>query len=149
MITILELKERIKETEQELTDLHATLRIMERFQGNKEVNAAKIEETESLEIKEDGIIDLNSLELPTKTKVNKITLLDDIRKVITRFGTQEFTITHIEEVLKRMGKSSDSKSFRNRIAINVKKLLDEGNIIERTYEGSGNDPHRYKLINVE
>ena len=71
-------------------------------------------------------------------------LLMEIRGVVERLGDQEFSISHVEEILRKMGKGSETKHFKSRIWDCIRKLTREG-VLTRTHMGVGRDPHRYRL----
>ena len=76
------------------------------------------------------------------------TLLEDIKGLIGRFGSQEFTVNHVDAVLRQMGKGSDAKHYKNRISITIRKLIDEG-LITLSHKGFGSEPHRYRVAKGE
>ncbi|AKU54691.1 hypothetical protein ACTBAC_004504 [Vibrio parahaemolyticus] len=142
-IDVEQIRNRILELESELEDLRVTLKVIERYSGE----VAEPTSMPKAELRgENGIFDLNSIKLPEISSVKRPTLLDDIRDVVMNLGDQEFTVTHIEFLLKELGKATDAPSFKNRVAKNIKVILDEGNVIERVHKGSGKDPHVYKRL---
>ena len=134
-----DLQKKIEETERELMELKAVYRVMERLGGfSSEAGSVRAQP-----IEDSGAIDLNDLELPGKRVKRKSTLLTDIKSLVERFGSQEFTVSHIDAALKRMGKGSGAKHFKSRIAIIIRKLTD-GGVLTRTHKGTGSDPHKYR-----
>lgn len=142
-IDITEVEKEIAEAKQHLADLEAMHRILSRrsdTSGSKPVKAT------TPTIGESGTINLDDLQMPKKADRKKATLHNDIKNVTERFGNQEFTVTHVEVALQQMGKGSTAKHFKNRVSTEIRKLTDS-NFLTRTYEGFGNDPHRYRLKN--
>ncbi len=138
--TLKDLDQMIAEAEKDLEELKAARRVMEKF-GSKssessEVNTSSIGDT--------GIINLDDVALPVKAVKNDDTLMANIKKLVKRFGTQEFTVTQVDAVLRQMGKGSNAKHFKNRVSIIIRQLTDEG-MLEKIFEGSGNVPHKYRL----
>lgn len=88
------------------------------------------------------LLDISSL--VTEDASRKRTFVDDLRDVLRRFGAQEFSITHAEAALKKLGVKVAGKTPRSRISASLSKLNDEGFIV-KTFEGGGNVPHRYKI----
>lgn len=77
-------------------------------------------------------------------KSKKRTLVDDVRDVVSQFGSNEFTIAHVDAALGKMGVVVDAKSPRARMSVALGKLVDE-NFVVMTFKGGGNIPNRYKL----
>jgi hypothetical protein len=90
----------------------------------------------------DYLIQLNDLFSDVENR--RRTLTDDVRDVVRRFGTQEFTVAHAEAAMKRLGIELVGKTPRARIALAITKLCDEKTVV-RTFVGAGNVPHRYRL----
>ena len=134
------LKQEIAETEQVLAGLKALLR-------SKEGREAKPANTgsEARTLAETGTIDLDQLDLPPRTSRKKSTLSDDVMNVIERFGGKDFTVRHVEAALRQTGKGSTAKHFINRVSVVIRSLTDDG-VLERTFKGVGNDPHKYRLV---
>ena len=82
--------------------------------------------------------------ISTVEKVKKHTITDDVRDVVSQFGTNEFTVVHVDAALKKLGIAIDSKSPRARISVSLAKLVSEG-YVTKLFEGSGNVPNLYKL----
>jgi hypothetical protein len=72
------------------------------------------------------------------------TLRTEVTDVINRLGDQEFSIAHIDAALKKMGVVVNGNYPRSRISTILAKLENEG-ILIKTFGGSGNVPHKYKL----
>lgn len=140
-VTLEDLRKRLQEAEQEVEELKAAVRVMERLEGVK--TQGPVNDLRRPRLAETGVINLDELDLPKKAKEQKITLGDEVRNVIERFGSQEFTVSHVEAALRQMGKGSDAKHFKNRVSINIRKLCAEG-LLEKTHEGIGSDPHKYR-----
>ena len=115
----------IEKTERELEDLKATYRVMERLDGFAARSSTKASSVTPA-IGESGVINLDDVELPGKKVKLGPTLLEDIKGLIGRFGSQEFTVNQVDAVLRQMGKGSNAKHFKNRISITIRKLIAEG-----------------------
>lgn len=74
----------------------------------------------------------------------KRTLLDDVRDTVSKFGSNEFNVGHVDAALQKMGIKVDAKSPRARISLMLGKLVEEG-FLTMTFKGAGNVPNRYKL----
>ena len=138
-----DIQKAIEETERELAELKAAYRVMERlggFAAESNTRAGSVTST----IGESGEINLDEVEIPGKPVKHKSTLSNDIRGLIGRFGSQEFTVNHVDAVLKKMGKGSDAKHFKNRVSAAIRKITDEG-LITLSHKGVGSDPHRYRV----
>lgn len=147
-ITLQQLKKRETELRQELEDVAAAVRVIERLDGGDSA-AASLIDSDAPELGDSGAINLDDLLVPKRAKSRKATLLNDAKAVIDRFGTQEFTTTQLFAALiqtgkgKGKGKGVSSKNFKNRVSMTVRKLASEG-FLQRTFKGKGNDPHLYK-----
>ena len=139
-----DLQKAIEETERELAELKAANRIMERRDGFASKSSTRADPVMDATIGESGAIDLDEIELTRKPAKVGSTLVTDIRSLIGRLGSQEFTLNHVNAILRKMGKGSEAKHYKNRISITIRKLADEG-LITRTHKGGGNDPHRYRV----
>ena len=140
-----DLQKAIEKAERELAELKVASKVMERlggFAAKSNTGADSVTPT----IGESGVINLDEVELLGKPVKRGPTLLDDIRGLIGRLGSQEFTINHVEAVLKKMGKGSGAKHFKNRISAAIRKIADEG-LITLSHKGVGSDPHRYRVAN--
>lgn len=105
----------------------------------KEVKAVKPSQPAYIQ-DSDEIIDVDLL-LPETTR--KPSFIDEVREIIKRFGAKEFTVQHVDMVLKdRLGLPSDDVSQRPRISQALSKLKDAG-YIEMKIKGTGNAPNRY------
>ena len=71
------------------------------------------------------------------------TFKDKVKNAVSS-SDQEFTVADIETILKASGVPLPKINPRSRIAMIVQELH-EGHEIERTFEGSGRNPHRYKV----
>lgn len=139
------LRAMVEEKRKELEELEAAIRVMERLETKDLSFAPTDTPTPSNEINDDGIIDLNNLDVAQSAPQRKRSLKDDVRDLVPRFGDQEFTVSHVEAALKNMGKTTNAKNFKNRLSMLVRTLADE-NVIERTYKGAGKTPHKYRYI---
>ena len=88
-----------------------------------------------------GLINLNEFDDLTPPKK---TLTDEIRDVVGRFGTQEFTIGHVDSVCRKLGLKIEGKSPKSRISVSLAKLCEEG-YLQRTFTGAGSAPNKYRL----
>ena len=140
--TLKDLEQEEEEAKQLLEEIRAAIRVHKRMSGKKTDAQKPRAELQQEPINTTGDINLDDLDIPSKAD-KKPTLNDEIKNVISRLGNQEFTVNHIEAALRQLGKGSNAKHFKNRIATNVKKLLDDG-YLERTFEGKGFLPHKYK-----
>ena len=143
-VTQEDIQKAIEDTERELGELRAAYRVMERLGGSAIKSNTPAGSVMDATIGESGAIDLDEIELTRKSAKVGSTLVTDIRSLIERLGSQEFTVNHVYAILRKMGKGSEAKHFRNRVSIRIRKLADEG-LITRTHEGGGNDPHRYRV----
>jgi hypothetical protein len=147
-VTLEDLRAKAKALESELNDINAAIRVMERFDGAGVVQKRSEETTKvpkTPTIGATGVINLDELSLPAKaTKSNKETLITELAALVQRFGAQEFTVNHVLAALDAMGKGNTAKHFKNRVSVTIRKMTEDG-VLERSHEGAGNDPHRYKL----
>lgn len=141
-----ELRSELEQKKQEVKDLEAALRVLEKREGiasaSKSTSSEQIVASQS-PLNESGEIDFDKLELPDRTANAKPSLVDEAKSVIEKFGGREFTVNHVYAALKQLGKVKDAKHTKNRVSLNVRALTQEG-FITRTHKGKGNDPHRYK-----
>lgn len=75
-------------------------------------------------------------------------LIDDIRDLIPRFGTKDFTVTIVHRALLKAGVEMEAKQPKARIASALKKLVDEGSL-QLVFKGSGNRPAIFKAKDEE
>jgi len=140
-IGIDELRKKLAQAEEEVLELTAAIRVLEKYSSDTGKDSAP---GGSSSLSDSGTIDLADIKLPEAKKANKKTLADDIRDVITRLAGQEFSVNHICVILKNMAKKgSDSKHYRNRVYQAVTLMAKEGELV-RTHKGVGSDPHLYK-----
>ena len=117
--------------------------LQERYGAAQAVAEPKMQTPTQIAALGDGdLFDLSAL--VTEDVSRKRTFVDDLRDVLRRFGAQEFSITHAEAALKKLGVEVAGKTPRSRISASLSKLNDEGFIV-KTFEGGGNVPHRYKI----
>lgn len=136
-VVISELKKQIAQKKKEIEDREQALAVLERLAGT-----IPSVSRESLPL-DDGVIKLDDLDLEEHGGKRRGTLVDDVNEVIKRLGDQEFSVVHIDALLRKMGKVTGDKPMRSRISSILGKL-EEGGILERIHEGRGNDPHRYR-----
>jgi hypothetical protein len=67
-----------------------------------------------------------------------------VRMSIARIQKAEFTVRDVEADLTSHGVGLPKVKPRDRLAMILKQLREKGEI-ELTHEGSGRDPHRYKM----
>ena len=92
---------------------------------------------------DNGIIKLDGL--PISKANGKRTLTDEVKDVVSRFGDQEFNVVHVHAVLEQRGIPIAGKLPRARISVSLNDLIENGTI-EKTFQGKGNVPNRYKLV---
>lgn len=136
MDPIEELEKRIQESKRLVTEQENALAVLKKAFG---VTVAKVMPEQKQEISK--AFSFNDLVVPD-LKRNKLT--EHIESVVKTFGTNEFSVLHVEAALKKHGIEINSKSPRTRISLSMAKLLDSG-LVEKVFEGSGNVPHRYRL----
>lgn len=142
---------RLKEGElmRELEEVRAAIRVLGRLSSDK-TTPSTVTETVPASVDQrkilgsEGAISLDELDLPPKVRKPNNTLIKDIRNVVERLGDQEFTVNHIVAALEQTGKASNTKHFKNRVSMTMKKLTENESYLERTHKGSGNEPHRYR-----
>ena len=130
----------LKEEEGELL---AARKVLIRLEGSPKKAKGGADVSSVPEIAETGEIDLAELEIQSTPTTSGDSLYSSVEGLIKRFGEQQFSVTHVEAVLRKMGQGSESKHFKNRISLVLRKLLDN-EVIELTHKGSGNIPHRYR-----
>ena len=143
-VTQEDIQNAIEETERELAELKAAYRVMERLGGSAIECNAPVGSVIDAAIGESGAIDLDGIELTRKPANLGTSLVTDIRGLIGRLGSQEFTVNHVYAILRKMGKGSEAKHFKNRVSTTIRKLAGEG-LITRAHKGVGSDPHRYRV----
>lgn len=137
----------LDEREKVLAGKEQALLVLERIglgrPASHEAQALRASTSSADALKEsNSLIHLN--DLFTDVENRRRTLTDDVRDVVRRFGTQEFTVAHVEAAMKRLGIEVVGKTPRSRIALAVTKLCEE-EILVRSFVGGGNVPHRYRL----
>lgn len=75
-------------------------------------------------------------------------LIDEIRDLIPRFGTKEFTVAIVHGALIKEGIEMEAKQPRPRIASALGKLVVEGTL-QSVFKGAGNQPSIYKVKEVK
>jgi hypothetical protein len=113
-----------------------------RFQSAPPVEVAK-PTRETAPLRDDGgLFDLADLKV--EEGVHRQTFVDDLRETLKRFGAQEFSIAHVEAVLKKLGIEVAGKTPRSRISASLSRLNEDGFLV-KTFKGGGNVPHRYRV----
>lgn len=120
--------------------LAALAYMQKRFGLQKSAATSASTEPEQIPVTETGQIDLSELGVPE----TKPSLSETIGGVIQRLGDQEFTVGHILATLVKMGAVPDVKSPKASIAQALSVLEKKGDV-ERTFKGTGNTPHRFKV----
>lgn len=138
-IDIDELRKEIEAEEGSLNEKKAVLRYLESKTGKQPIPVKPGASMASA----GGVIQLDQLIVPASSKR---TLTDDVEDVVKRFGNQEFSVAHVDIVMRQQGiKDKSGESFpRSRLSTALGKL-EESSLIERSFTGAGNVPHRYKL----
>ncbi len=136
-LVISELKKQIAQKRREIEDREQALAVLERLAGTTPSVSSG-----SLPLDE-GVIKLDDLDLEEHGGKRRGTLVEDVNDVIKRLGDQEFSVVHIDALLRKMGKVVGDKPIRSRISSILGKL-EEAGVLERTHDGRGNDPHRYR-----
>ena len=140
MLDILqEFEKKIAAKRLELEEEENALKVFKRLMGITEIN--KADDVSVIKNKEDiKFDDLFSGDMAFKRRF----LVDDIRELVQKFGTKEFTVAIVHKALIQQGAELDAKSPRPRIATALGKLVDEGTL-ELLFKGAGNKPHIYKV----
>jgi len=131
----------IKAKRDEIKALEATLRMIS---GEKtKVYEAKEEGSQS----DEQPIDPRSLGI--EMKADEPTLAERVKSAIRRFpADEEFTVPHVQALLKRDGFEVRGKHPRSRLAMIMTQLEEEGVVI-RTAKPKGFKPHKFKLASSE
>jgi phosphopantetheine adenylyltransferase len=134
-----DVRKEMDELEEKLNEKKAVLRYLEN-KANKPIVTVKPGAPSAIG---GGVIQLDQLIIPES---ERRTLSDDIGDIIKRFGSQEFTVAHIDVVMQQQGIKDKAGEFipRSRISTALGKLEDDG-LIVRTFKGAGNVPHRFKV----
>ena len=91
-----------------------------------------------------GTIDLDSLGV--KSHASGPTLTERVTSVLGQIpADQEFTVPHIEAILKNRGFEVPGKSPRARLAM-IMTLLEKKGLVIRTARPKGFKPHKFKVI---
>lgn len=141
---ILELRMKIENDRKKLEEQERALLILEQMlneQFPQPQPVAPAPETSTLGA-QSSLIKLE--ELSVANVQERRTLADDVWDVAQRFGEQEFTVPHVEAVLKQLGREINAKAPRARIAMVLGTLEERGQVI-RTFKGTGSVPHRFKV----
>lgn len=136
-LVISELREKIAQKRRELDEQEQALALLEKLAGTRGSGPL------TALAQDMGVIRLDELDLMEHAGKRRGTLVEDVVDVVKRLGDQEFSIIHIDALLRKMGKVTGEKSIRSRVSSILSKLEEEGKL-ERTHAGKGNDPHRYR-----
>jgi len=137
---ISEIRREIEQKKKEISELENALNVLEKIGSldsdiqEKKPAPIPLNDSDSISIDDLGIDD----------KQSKDTLKSQVWNVVSKLGTQEFTVAHVDAALKRFGIEVNGKHPRSRISIVLSKLEDEG-LIHRTFTGAGNVPNRFVL----
>ena len=132
-----EIEDLIQQKRDEIKALEATLRI---FSGGK---SSGYEEANGDLQDKDTPVDPSSLGVEMST--DQPTLAERVKSAVSRFSAdQEFTVPHVEALLKTEGFVLGGKSPRSRLAMIMSQLESEGFVI-RTAKPKGFRPHKFKL----
>lgn len=131
------LREKIAQKRKELDEQEQALVVLERLVGTTAgVSLTSFPEDQS-------VIRLDGLDLTEREGKRRGTFMEDVLDVVKRLGDQEFSVVHIDALLRKTGKVTGEKSMRSRISSTLNRLEAEGEL-ERTFRGKGNVPHRYR-----
>ena len=144
-ITLSDLRKKIDLKKEELNKLERALEALEGLAG---MTLEPESEPAKPVLSDSGRIDLNEIKLPNKVKSEKETLVDQVRKLIPRFENQEFTVSHVHQILLTTDRAKHGKHLRNRVSVAFKKLVEE-NCIAVSKRGKGSDPHMYKAVGID
>ena len=108
-VTQEDIQKAIEETERELAELKAAHRVLERLEGFATKSNTK---AATPTIGASGVINLDEVELPGKPAKRGPTLLDDIRGLIGRLGSQEFTVNHGRSGSEEDGQGIQQEAFQ-------------------------------------
>lgn len=136
-LVLSDLKKQVAQKRKELEEQEQALALLEKLVGTTS-GASQ----ESLPLDE-GVIKLDELDLAEHGGKRRSSLVNDVIEVVKRLGDQEFSIVHIDALLRKMGKVTGDKPLRSRISSILSRLEEEGGL-ERTFTGKGNVPHRYR-----
>ena len=125
----------IIDDEKSLNELEIALRVVERM-SPKTVVSETVGEFEQA-----GFLQLDQL----APNANRRALIDNVQDTISRFGTQEFSVAHVDAALKRVGIEVKGGKFPRSRITNILGKLEIKGVVERTFTGSGRIPNRYKL----
>lgn len=137
---IAEFEKRIAANKRELEEQERALAVLKRTMG---IAASEQQFPSDIKEKTTDILNFDDL-VGTIQKSKKKTLADEVKNIVSLFGSNEFTVTHVEAALKQRGIEIDAKNPRARIAIALGQIAEEG-FVKRVFEGAGNVPHRYML----
>jgi len=73
------------------------------------------------------------------------TFTSRIRDAVGHFVAQEFTVVHIEDLLKAHGGIPSMNDPRSRISMVLGDMTKKG-LLAVTHKGNGNQPYRYRLM---
>jgi len=133
-----------RQIEQERIELKVKEDLLAKWTQSKQFD--RLENAQPLTASFNEVIDVHSL---IKDKPKRNSLIDDVQKVVKRFGDQEFTVAHVDKVLKSTGVlAQDDMHNRARISTVLTRLKDSGEL-EITFKGGGNVPNKYVVKHKE
>ena len=133
-----EIQRLIEQKRDEIRALEVTL---EMVSSDKTTDADS--SSDSQEISDGETVDLDSLGVATDDYGP--TLAERVRSALTHIpADQEFTVAHVEALLKKKGFALPRKSSRARLAMIMGELEDQELVI-RTAKPKGFKPHKFKL----
>lgn len=137
---LIELRGKVAETRKQLEEEEAALKVLERMIARNTDHSSAAHGSSVAD--ESGQIKIAELGVPDDS--GKPTFTELVDSVVRRFGYQEFTVQHVEKVLVKEGHQINGKSPRARIAMALGQLEKKG-VVDRTYEGTGSTPHRFRF----
>ncbi len=136
MDPIAELEKRIQESKRLLTEQENALAVLKRaFGGGMSISTINTPTT----LNSPSAFNFKDL---LSDSSNKITLADEVKKVISAFEDNEFTVKHVVLALEKQGYEHNLKNPNARVGQILTGLVDS-KVLAKTKEGIGNAPHWY------
>lgn len=136
-----ELRAKIAANRKELEEQEHALAVLERMLAQSSPSA-------SPNVGVVGVGPLGSPIAPSFSQATsgaKISQKEIILSAIQTMEGREFTVTMVDEILKKNGNGFEGKNPKNRISVILGALVDE-EVIKQTHTGGGNVPHRYQKV---